>query len=208
MSRRKPAHPARKQPRQARAQVTFEAILDGTIRVLNEQGADGASTTRIAEVAGVSVGTLYQYFADREAIFEALQDREFERATAMLSAALEQDTLDQRQVAHAVIAGLLGLYRNAPGLHRLLAVNGMHVSPADRVVAFDRKIVETLRVFFELSPLGVTRPNKHAAAFVLYQSVRATLLAAILEEPSGLSDDVLLDEVTTLVVGHLMGRTG
>ena len=47
------------------------------------------------------------------------------------------------------------------------------------------------------------RTNKHAAAFVLYQSVRATLLAAILEEPVGLSDAILVDEVSDMVSAHL-----
>ena len=66
--RRKPAPQSRKEPRQARSQVTVTAILEATIRILEREGMDAATTTRIAEVAGVSVGTLYQYFAHRDAI--------------------------------------------------------------------------------------------------------------------------------------------
>ena len=67
----------RKKPRQARAQATVDAILEGTIRILEQEGLDAATTTRIAEVAGVSVGTLYQYFSHRDAIldFEPGADR-------------------------------------------------------------------------------------------------------------------------------------
>lgn len=198
--------PARNKPKQARSQATVQAILDGAIRVFDQEGSDAATTSRIAEVAGVSVGTLYQYFADRDAILDALQDREFQRAAVMLGETLsDSDHESERHVAQAVISGLLQLYRNSPGLHRLLAVDGMRVSPSERVVAFDQKMVDILRGFFEVTPFQVARKNRHAAAFVLYQSVRATMLAAICEEPAGLSDEVLVEEVTDLVVGHLVG---
>ncbi len=206
MPTRKVSKVPRKRPKQARSQATVRVILDGAIRVLDQEGPDAMTTTRVAEVAGVSVGTLYQYFADRDAILDALQDREFERATEMLKETLGRaDFSTSRQQARAVVAGLLRLYRDSPGLHRVLAIDGMRVAPQERVLAFDRKVIDSLRGFFELTPFGVKRDNKHAAAFVLYQSVRATLLAAILEEPAGVTDEALTDEVTDLVVGHLMG---
>jgi AcrR family transcriptional regulator len=180
--------------------------LDGSIRILNKDGLEAMTTTRVAEAAGVSVGTLYQYFANRDAILDALQDREFERAISMLQQNLaREDFLTSREQARAVVEGLLRLYRDSPGLHRVLVIDGMRVSPHERVLAFDRRVIDSLRGFFELTPFGVKRANKQAAAFVLYHSVRATLLAAILEEPSGVSDVALADEVTDLVVGHLMG---
>ena len=200
----KQAQTPRKKPQQARSKSTVEAILDGAVRVLDQEGAEALTTTRVAEVAGVSVGTLYQYFAHRAAIVDALQDREFLRATEMLGAELGQTTeMSERQLARAIVGGLLHLYRNAPGLHRLLAVEGLHVTPTERVQAFDHKIVSTLRFFFESTSLKVERANKHAAAFVLYQSVRATLLAAILEEPVGITDAILVDEVSDMVSAHL-----
>ncbi|MBV9949075.1 MAG: helix-turn-helix transcriptional regulator, partial [Myxococcales bacterium] len=64
----------RKRPKQARAQATVSAILEATIQVLEREGLEAATTTRIAEAAGVSIGTLYQYFSHRDAILDALQD--------------------------------------------------------------------------------------------------------------------------------------
>lgn len=209
MPPRKVAKVARKQPKQARSQETVRVILDGAIRVLNQEGSSAMTTTRVAEAAGVSVGTLYQYFSDRDAVLDALQDREFDRAVHMLKDNLGRaDFSSSREQARAVVAGLLQLYRDSPGLHRVLAIDGMRVAPQERVLAFDRKVIDSLRGFFELTPFGVKRENKHAAAFVLYQSVRATLLAAILEEPAGVTDEALTDEVTDLVVGHLMRAEG
>jgi AcrR family transcriptional regulator len=62
----------RKQPTQGRAKDTVAAILEATFQVLDDAGADGLTTTRVAEVAGVSVGTLYQYFPNRDALITAL----------------------------------------------------------------------------------------------------------------------------------------
>lgn len=206
MNTRKTLRTARKKPQQARSQETVRVILDGAIRILDQEGIDAMTTTRVAEIAGVSVGTLYQYFRDKDSILDALQDREFERAAQMLQSHLTRsDFASSREQTRAVVEGLLKLYRNSPGLHRVLAIDGMRVAPQERVLAFDRRVIDSLRGFFELTPFNVKRKNKHAAAFVLYQSVRATLLAAILEEPAGVTDRALADEVTDLVVGHLMG---
>lgn len=184
----------------------MSAILDATIQVLDREGPDAATTSRIAEVAGVSIGTLYQYFSHKDAILDALQDREFERASQMLAQTLGRgDFASARDLTRAILGGLLTLYRAAPGLHRVLAVQGLRVTPAERVAAFDRQMVDRLRGFFEITPFGVVRKNKHVAAFVLYQSVRAVMLAGILEEPEGVTDDALIDEVTDMITAHLVG---
>src|SRR5688572_30338767 len=78
MNRRATSKAARKPPQQSRSRVTVSTILDAAVRVMDREGPDAATTTRIAEVAGVSVGTLYQYFGNRDSILDALQDREFE----------------------------------------------------------------------------------------------------------------------------------
>jgi AcrR family transcriptional regulator len=164
-----------------------------------------ATTSRIAEASGVSVGSLYQYFENRDAILNALQDREFSRTTEMIQTHLMRDKFDTpRDLARTVVESLLRIYRSSPGLHRVLALEGLRVTPTERVQAFDHRIVETLRVFFESTIFPIRRKNKHAAAFVLYQSVRATMLAKILEEPPGISDEILTEELTDLVTSYLI----
>jgi AcrR family transcriptional regulator len=66
---------ARKTPRQARATVTLEAILEATIQVLVATGPTRLTTTRVAERAGVSVGTMYQYFPNKQALLYAVTER-------------------------------------------------------------------------------------------------------------------------------------
>lgn len=196
---------ARNKPLQARSRATVMAILDAMVRVLDREGEAAATTTRVAEVAGVSIGTLYQYFSDRDAMLDALQDREFERTMELMERVLASNgKRSPRETAQEVVEGLLGLYAAAPGLHRALALDGLRVTPTERVRAFDMRVVSVVRSFLAVSGWPVRRKNLDAAAFVIFQSVRATMLARMLEAPPGLDDRTITEEVTDLVVRYLI----
>src|SRR5215510_5098878 len=87
----------RKQPRQRRSKETVEAILEAAARILVRHGYDGANTNRIAAAAGVSVGSLYQYFPNKESLVAALAAERTGRISAILEARMAQ-------VAHAPLA--------------------------------------------------------------------------------------------------------
>ena len=168
MKRRSTRKTARNQPRQRRSRATVTDILDAAIRVLEQGGWDALTTSRGAEVAGVSDGTVYQYFAHREAIVEALQGRELARATQMLESILKGPTLESdRQVARAVVEGLFALYRAAPALHRVLAVEGLRLSPPGAVEGLHARIP---RVTFETIPTAA-----HSLHWEAPQSVAAAI---------------------------------
>jgi AcrR family transcriptional regulator len=197
--------PARKQPRQARSRATVTAILEAMTRILDREGPEAATTTRVAEVAGISIGTLYQYFSHRDAILDALQDREFERAVQLMQSVLTTGADGPgRDVAREVIEGLLQLYAAAPGLHRVLALEGLRVTPTARVHAFDMRVVALIRNFLAMSSLSIRRSNIDAAAFVVFQSVRASMLARMLESPPGLDDETLTEELTDMIFMYLV----
>ncbi len=193
-------------PRQARAQATAGAILDATVLVLEREGLDAATTTRIAEVAGVSIGSLYQYFAHRDAILTALQERELERALGMMQEVLAEGNLVRtpRETVTAVVRGLTSLYARSPGLHRVLAIEGLRVTEAERVHAFDVRVIGIIHGFLVASDAPLRRENLLAAAFVAFQAVRATMLATLLERPAHLSEDDIVEEVVDLVLRYLV----
>jgi AcrR family transcriptional regulator len=197
---------APRSPRQARSHATVNAILDATARVLDREGLDAATTTRIAEVAGVSVGSLYQYYSHRDAILMALQDREFDKAVALLETVLAESNLRKKpgETVSAVVKGLMELYSKCPGLHRVLAIEGLRVAKADRVHAFDLRVVAIIRHFLAATGSTIRRKNLEAASFVAFQSVRAIMLASLLERPPGLDEATLVEESVDLVLRYLV----
>jgi AcrR family transcriptional regulator len=86
----KPHLEARKAPKQARSLATVQAILTAGARVLAQESLAGFNTNRIAEVAGVSVGSLYQYFPNKAALAVALIEQERERLAVALEAAVRE----------------------------------------------------------------------------------------------------------------------
>ncbi len=205
MSSQKKKFP-RKQPQQARAQSTVHAILEATVQVLEREGPEAATTTRIAEVAGVSVGTLYQYFSHRDAILDALQTREFERAIALMQNVLSVGNLAKspRETITAAVQGMGELYVACPGVHRVLAMEGLRTTKADRLHSFDLRVIALVRHFLAATGTPVRRKNVDAAAFVAFQCVRATMLASLLESPAGLDDQTLVEELVDLLLRYLV----
>jgi hypothetical protein len=98
---------------------------------------------------------------------------------------------------------LLGLYRAAPALHRVLAARGLSFAAPERVLAFDARSVAVLKAFLGMAGPRIRPANLEAAAFVIYQSVRATMLAYLLESPAGVDDALLVEELTQLLVRYL-----
>lgn len=98
---------SRKEPRQARSAELVSSILEAAVQVLAKEGAQRFTTARVAEKAGVSVGSLYQYFPNKAAILFRLQRDEWRQTTDMLGAILGDDTKPPferlRTLVHAFI---------------------------------------------------------------------------------------------------------
>ena len=90
MSKKKGGTEARKLPSQERGRHTVEAILKATVKALKSEGYESMTTNRIAAVAGVSVGTLYEYFPGKEAIVATLVEQNMARVEAVVSDAIRQ----------------------------------------------------------------------------------------------------------------------
>ena len=108
----------RKQPSQARARHTVDAIVEAAARILEEQGHGGFNTNAVAERAGVSIGTLYQYFPDKDALLGALIGRETARSLAEVESAARAPS--GSEALDAVIRAAVGHQVRRPRLARLL----------------------------------------------------------------------------------------
>jgi AcrR family transcriptional regulator len=108
----------RKEPRQARAQVTVEAILEAAAHILDRQGWARFTTNAVAEAAGVSIGSLYQYFPNKLALIEAILRCHFDDVLSALRFADEHTSRIER--IEGLVSGMIAAHSPHPSLHRVL----------------------------------------------------------------------------------------
>src|SRR5215470_13539456 len=119
---RKPSTNPRKSASQERSRLTVDVLLDATARVLIKEGYDRASTNRIASVAGVSIGSLYQYFPSKEALVAAVIDRHTQEQMQVTRNALVKLAARPIEVAaRELVSAAISAHRINPKLHRVLA---------------------------------------------------------------------------------------
>lgn len=119
----------RKQPTQRRAQDTYDALLEATARVLVARGWSGTTTNHIAQRAGVSVGSLYEYFPGKEALVTALVERHLAEAEARIGellSSLPSGELSLEALTRAIVTAMIDLHAASPRLHRVLSEEVPH----------------------------------------------------------------------------------
>ncbi|WP_431819728.1 TetR/AcrR family transcriptional regulator [Burkholderia sp. F1] len=109
----------RKSPVQARSRATLEAILDATAHILGAHGWAGVSTNSVAEKAGVSIGSLYQYFPNKAALVTAVRKRHFDEVLAVLKTATN-NSLSRAARVSAFVDGMIAVHARHPAAHRVL----------------------------------------------------------------------------------------
>ena len=170
----------RREPQQSRSQVTVEAILDSVSRVIRERGAAALTTNRIADTAGVSIGTLYQYFSNKQDIFNALHERQFGRMAERVKESLvaaEGGSLDDLLVllVNAVIAERL----EDPDMHRFLATTVPRRAETKAHPLFEAFFLAVLSHRDELR----RDCDLHRFVFVLSHMIESLANAAVLSRP-------------------------
>lgn len=110
----------RREPRQGRSRQTMNAVLDAVPRVIRREGVDAITTNRIAEAAGVSIGSLYQYFPDKKAIFSALHERHVEDVHRVIERALAERAGTLDGFTRTLVEQLAELHGADPELHELI----------------------------------------------------------------------------------------
>ena len=111
--------PMRKEPSQARSRATVDAIVESGARVLGERGWAGFTTNTVAAVAGISIGSLYQYFPDKLSLVEAVRRRHFDEVLMVMRKAMA-GALPLPQRAEALVQGMIDAHNVNPELHRVL----------------------------------------------------------------------------------------
>src|SRR5262245_35498734 len=137
MARRSLTKP-RKIASQERSRATVDALVEATARILIREGFDKASTNRIAEVAGVSVGSLYQYFPSKEALVVAVAERHHQEIMQTVRGELaEVLAAPVEKAMRKLIAVAVKAHRVDPELHRVLAEQIPRVGKLEKLASFD-----------------------------------------------------------------------
>lgn len=111
-----------REAKQARSRATVDAILEAAARILVSRGWEGLNTNAVAEVAGVSIGSLYEYFRDKEALLHALHDRHLARGEALVAqVAAGGISGDTEDIAELLVNGFVALHGDDPRLHLVLS---------------------------------------------------------------------------------------
>lgn len=206
---RKPLTAPRKEASQERSRATVNALVEATARILVKEGFDKASTNRIAEVAGVSVGSLYQYFPSKEALVAAVIERHNQQIMLTLRAELADiATHPLAQGVRKLVAVAVKAHRVDPRLHRVLAEQIPRVGKLEKLEAFNSRNFALFRDYLESRRDEVGARDLDLASFVCVTSIEALTHNAVLHHSKMLSDEAmeaLIDECTRLIVGYLKG---
>ncbi len=202
MPRTPPTKP-RKRPQQSRSHDTVEAILTAAARILVRDGYAGTSTNRIAELAGVSIGSLYEYFPNKVAILAALRQRQHDRMLSAMSATLTDAlALPLGAAVRKTIEAMVEAHSVDPALQAALMWQVPdHVSALSNSV--EQHFVELTKAYLEKHRDEVRPKDLELAAFFSVQTARSLTHAAWIAFPERLSDGRLTDELTDLILRYL-----
>ncbi len=194
----------RKRPRQQRGKDTVDSILEATARVLKHAGFDGLTTNAVAAKAGVSIGSLYQYFPNKEALVSALIERHCEEMNAAILAELTNvANLPIAQGARAVIELTFSAHAIDPALHRVLTEQVTRIGKLAKLRELDNISHRMVAGMLAARRDELAIRDVELAAFVLVSAIESIVHRSALLYPDKLKDPRLLDEATLLVTRYL-----
>jgi AcrR family transcriptional regulator len=181
------------------------AILDAAARILERDGNFAAfNTNRVAELAGVSVGSLYQYFPNKEALLAGLQRRRFQTVLDILQQVDDSHRgRPLRDLLAALVRGLVAFGAKSPRLDRTLDLNVAGPGELDLKAATYAEGHRRLRAMLEPYHAALAVPDLDLACFIIGRLFESVLRAAAEERPGDLISGRIADELLGLLCRYL-----
>src|SRR5262245_5731496 len=194
----------RREPSQQRSQVTVTAILDAAARVFDERGFETGTTNHVAQKAGVSIGSLYEYFPNKDSLVVALVERELEsereRLLAILAPARTPRALASQ--LHAFVETLVELHARRPALHRILVDQAEHPPAAHAcVLRFEESLAHALEASLRSARPGLR--DADTAAHLIVQTTESLAHRFVLRGIHALERDAFVAELTRLLAAYV-----
>jgi len=193
---------SRKLPKQKRSKLTVETLLEATTHVLILEGIEGLTTNRVAEVAGVSIGSLYQYFPNKMTLITVLIEQ---HVAYELKTLTDLYTSWKKPVGEPLVRVLIEKFiqihledlQLTKLLHEQVSFLECRSALRKGTKQFEKIIVKMLDSHFQSSlPLS----NLETKAFVLTNSIDTVVQLSLAENPRRLSDPVFLDELVNMAM--------
>ncbi len=203
------AYAKRKVPRQQRSRSTVESIQQAALLILSEEGLAHCSTERIAERAGVSIGSLYQYFPNRDAILTALYESvSIEYAGSLKSQVPELLSLPTAQAVERAIEKLLSMHER----HRLVLLQLVHEVPhlrlAEQPFSFNHLTSSSTRAYL-VSRLGTQRARDlDRRSFFMEQIILGCINAYLRDAPPRITRKEFMRDLCRIVTSYLGEASG
>jgi len=197
----------RKTPGQKRSAFTVDAILDATARILTEQGPNQLTTNAVAELSGFSVGSVYQYFSGKDALFAELRRRHQREVIEVLNAAINSTKgQDLEDSLRSVVRANVEVHARNPRLHDLLTKQysdrSFDISADEQ--RFDLVISDSSPIEqYLMNVAGISPARVKIMARVCYEIVDSLTHAVVIDKKLDLSNDELVEEITSAVLGYL-----
>jgi len=189
--------PPKKKPKQERSKATFEAIIQATAHIIEEEGLERLSTNRVARVAGVSIGSLYQYFPDKDALVAEVGRRFSERfQTALVDLLGRLPGLDLRGALHAWVKTLVELHAESPGVHNAVGTGSTTQASA--------ALARVVGGYLEANAENIRRPDRPLAGRVVLDAAEHIIHNTALRDPRLLHDPDWVREVTDMLERYLL----
>ena len=204
----------RKKPRQTRSRETVDVILAAAARVFAASGYAATTTNHIARRAGVSIGSLYEYFPSKDAILVALTERHVDAAEHELGAllrVLDATPLPLAEMVERLVRAMVGLHAQDPGLHRVLFEQApLPAGLRRRVAGLEEAMASEVARLLERQ--GLAREDAATAAGMGVQVLETLTHRLVLHEvgkagAAGLAAaEAQVREISLLLLGYLEGK--
>ena len=195
----------RKKPAQARARATVEAILQAAAHILTRKGYDALTTNHVAERAGVSIGSLYQYFPNKDAILVALASRHLDDIERTIDEAMARRPQARSfpDIVRSMIEANIAAHRIDPSLHSALSERLPLQGADDWRRTFDKRVMAKVRAILQAHQHELAVRDLDLATYIIVRSVEACVHDACWQRPGDLKNGSLAGEVSELVINYL-----
>ena len=191
-------------PRQPRSQQTVDLILDTAANLFVEVGYENTTTNAIAEKAGLSIGTLYRYFPDKDAVLKALADRYQQQARLLFAALFVEDAkyLPLEILLDRLIDPFLEMYLAHPAYAHILLGSDVSTDIAAASFGMEAEMIAGMADFYRLLAPGLDEKRAHLSATVSKASVKMLISLLVVSQDEQYRTEII-SEVKSMLLGYL-----